>query len=90
MQILHRIAKLFSIDFPDHGEDGFHIVGCVRRYVETVVPCRFCILLSSWSTEELTSCARGCPQALFWATSSPFQYQVSASGLSESSESSSS
>ena len=46
IQIFHRIARLCSIDFPDNGEDGFQIVGCVRRYVEVVVPGRFCILLT--------------------------------------------
>ena len=46
VQIFHRIARLFSIDFPDHGEDGFHVVRCVWRYVEIVVPCRFRTLLT--------------------------------------------
>ena len=43
-QIHILITWLFSIDFPDHGEDGFHVVRCVRRYLEVVVPCRFRIL----------------------------------------------
>ena len=43
-QIFQRIAKLFSVDFPDHGEDGFRLVRCVQRYLEVEVPCRFCIL----------------------------------------------
>ena len=46
IQIFHRIAKLSSADFPDHGEDTFHVMGCVRRSLEIVVPCRFCILLT--------------------------------------------
>ena len=46
IQIVHRIARLFSIDFPEHGEGGFHFMGCVRRHVEIVVPCRFCIFLT--------------------------------------------
>ena len=46
IQIFHRIARLFSIDLPDHGQDGFHTVGCVRRYLKVVVPCRFCTLLT--------------------------------------------
>ena len=33
-QIFQRIASFSSIDFRDHGEAGFHLVGCVRRYVE--------------------------------------------------------
>ena len=44
-QIFHRIDKWFSIDRPDHEEDVFHIVRCVRRYVEMLVPRRFRILL---------------------------------------------
>ena len=53
VQIFHRIATLSSINFPDHGEDGFHVVGCVRRSVEVVVPRCFCILLTflvNWRT----------------------------------------
>ena len=53
IQIFHGIVWLFSIDFPDHGEGGFHVVWCVRRYVEKVVPCRFRILLTflvNWRT----------------------------------------
>ena len=46
IQIVHRIARLSPIDFPHHGEDGFHTERCARRYVEIVVPCRFCILLT--------------------------------------------
>ena len=46
IQIFHKIARFFSIDLPDHGEDGFHKKGCVRRYLEVVVPCRSCILLT--------------------------------------------
>ena len=58
IQIFHRIDKLFSIAFLtiDHGADGFHIVGCDRRYVEIGVPCRFCILfdfLVNWRTGSL-------------------------------------
>ena len=34
--IFHGIAWLFSTDLPGHGEDGFHAVRCVRRYVEEV------------------------------------------------------
>ena len=52
VQIFHRIARSSSMDFPDHGEDGFH-VRCARRYLEVVVPCRFCILLTflvNWRT----------------------------------------
>ena len=30
------------MDFSDRGEDGFHTVRCVRRYLEVVVPRRFC------------------------------------------------
>ena len=44
-------------------------MGCVRRYLEVVVPVFFWL---SWSTEELAPCAKGFSQALlFWATSSP-------------------
>ena len=53
IQIFHGIAWLFSIDLPDHGEDGFHAVRCVRRYLKVVVPCRFCILMTfpvNWRT----------------------------------------
>ena len=53
IQIFHWIAKLSSINFPDHGEDGFHMMGCLRRYFKVVVPCRFCILLTflvNWRT----------------------------------------
>ena len=41
IQIFHRIARWFSVDFPDHGEDGFHTMRSIRRYVEVVVPFRF-------------------------------------------------
>ena len=64
------------------------VSGDIWRWWSHVASVSFWLLLS---TGELTPCARGCPQALlFWATGSPLQYQVSASGLSESSESSSS
>ena len=46
IQIFYWIARWFSIDFPDHGEDGFHIVPRARRHAEIVVPCRFRILLT--------------------------------------------
>ena len=55
IQIFHKIARLFSIDFPDHGEDGFHVVRCVQRYLKVVVPCRFSILLTlhvNWRTDS--------------------------------------
>ena len=92
IQIFHRIARLSSIDFPDHGEDGFRKMECVWRYLEVMSPCRFCITLTfSLSTEAPAPCAMVCSQAaLFWAMSFPVWYQISASGLSESSESSSS
>ena len=51
IQIFHRIAKLSSRDFPDHGGD--HIMGCVRRCLKVVVPCRFRVLLTflvNWRT----------------------------------------
>ena len=53
IQIFHRTAWLFYIDLPNHGEDGFHAVRCVRRHVEIVVPHRFRILLTflvNWRT----------------------------------------
>ena len=96
VQIFHRVARLSSIDFPDHGEDGFHKMGCVWRYLEIVFPCRFCIfltLLINWRTGPV---CKGLPpsfycfgQRVFPVTCFPLKYQISASGLSESSESSS-
>ena len=53
VQIVHGIVWLFSIFLPDHGEVGFKIVRCVRRYVEIVLPCRFRIILTflvNWRT----------------------------------------
>ena len=53
VQILHRIVWWYSVDLPDRVLDGFQTVGCVRRCVEIVVPCRFCILLTflvNWRT----------------------------------------
>ena len=48
-------------DLPDHGEDGFHAMRCVRRYVEIVVPMSLPYSFwLSWSTEELAPCAKGC------------------------------
>ena len=46
IQIFRTHRQWFSIDFLDHGEDGFHIVRCVRRYLEVVVPRRFRLLLT--------------------------------------------
>ena len=34
------------MDLPCHGENGFQQVRCVRRYLEVMFPCRFCILLT--------------------------------------------
>ena len=56
-------------------------MGCVRRYLEIMSHVASVFFWLSLWFEELAP--------LFWATSSPLQYQVSASGLSESSESSS-
>ena len=71
VQIFRRIARLSSIDFPDHGEDGFHKMGCVWRHLEIMFPCRFCILLTfllNWRTGFV---CKGLPRALlFWATGS--------------------
>ena len=53
IQIFHRITGLFSIDFPDHGDDGSHLMRCVQRYLEVVVSRRFRILLAflaNWRT----------------------------------------
>ena len=53
IQIFHRIAWRFTIDLPDHGEDGFHVVRCVLRHMEIVVSCRFRIFLTflvNWRT----------------------------------------
>ena len=59
MQIFHWIARLSSIDFPDHC--GFHVMGSVRRY-----PFDFPCQLKNWLRVQ-----GGCPQALlFWATGS--------------------
>ena len=46
IQVFHGIVRLSSIDFLDHGKDGFRFVRCVQRFLEVVVPCRFCILLT--------------------------------------------
>ena len=87
-QIFHGIAWLFSTDLPDHGEDCFHVVRCVRRYLEVVVPCRFRVLLTppgqlkNWLRVQGVSPKLYCfgQQVLL------LQYQVPAAGLSESSE----
>ena len=53
VQIFDGIARLFSIDFPDHGEDGVHIGRCIRRYLEVVSHVHFRILLTflvNWRT----------------------------------------
>ena len=69
IQIFRWIVRWFSIDLPDHGEDGFQIVRCAPRYVQSHVASVFFWL--SWSTEELAPCGQGFSQALlFWATSS--------------------
>ena len=87
IQIFHRIARLFSTDFPDHGEDSFHFVGCVRRYLEVVVPCRFCTILTflvNWRTGSV--CKGLLPSfTILRTTGSSSWYQVSAARLSESS-----
>ena len=59
---------------------------------KVAVPCRICILLTFlWQLKNWLRVQGGCTRALlFWATSSPKNYQVSASGLSEAPESSSS
>ena len=85
----HQIARWFSIDFSVHGEHGFHTVRCVRRHVEIEVPRRFRILLTflvNWRTGLfllliLNPLRHGGALLL---------HHVSAAGLSESSESSSS
>ena len=44
------------MDLTDHGEDGFHVGRCVRRYVEMVTPRRFRILLPfpvNWRTDSV-------------------------------------
>ena len=75
-QIFHRIAKLSSIDFPDQGEDGFRKLGCVRRCLEIMFPCRFCLLLAfliNWGTGSVckgflpsfTVLGNGFPRNLF-------------------------
>ena len=56
IQIFHRTACLCSMDLPDHGGDGFHIMGCVWRYLEMMFPRRFRILLTfliNWRTGSL-------------------------------------
>ena len=64
IQIIHRIAKLSSIDFPDHGEDVFQKRRCARRYLEVVVPCRFCILLTCQLKNWLR--VQGVELKLYW------------------------
>ena len=72
IHIFHGIAKLSSTDFPDYGEDGFHVMGCVRRYLEVVIPRRFSILLTFLVNWRTGPCARGSLQALWlWATGFP-------------------
>ena len=51
-----RPSSCLPYIFLDHGEDGFHITRCARRYLEVVVPCRFRILstfLVNWRTDSV-------------------------------------
>ena len=91
IQTFHGIARLFSLDLPDHGEDSFHVVRCVRAIYgdggPMSLPYSFDVpgQLKNWLLVQGVS-----PQAfMVWATGSPLLYQVSATRLSESSESSS-
>ena len=61
VQVFHRIARLCPVDFADHGEDGFLFMTCVRRYLEVVVPCRFCILLTFLVNWRTGSVCKGLP-----------------------------
>ena len=61
IQIFHRIARLSSVDIPDHGEDGFRKMECVRRYLEVVVPCRFCMILTFLVNRRTGSVCKGLP-----------------------------
>ena len=83
IQIFHKIARLSSIDFPDH-EESFRKMGCAWRYLEAVSPRRFCILL----TCQLNTCLRvqgitpkvyclgnGFPRTLFPSSSTRSQPQ---------------
>ena len=88
IQIIHRIVKLFPIDLPDHGEDGFQKMRCVRWYLEVVVPCCFRILFTLmviWRTSCV--CKELHPNFIVLTTGSPLFYLVSTAGLSETSES---
>ena len=58
------------------------MMGCVRRYLEVVVPRRFCIFLT-WQLKNWLRVQGVAPKLYcFWATGSPLQYQVPAAGLS--------
>ena len=58
-------AWLFSIDLPDHGKEGFHVMRCVRRCMEMVVPCRFGILLTFLVNWRTGSVCKGVPPSFF-------------------------
>ena len=92
IQIFHGIARLSSVDFPDHGEDGFHVMGCVRRYLEIVPTSLLCPFLTFWINWRIGSMCKGLPPLLHcFGQQVPLRgTSFSAAGLSESSESSSS
>ena len=87
MHIFHVIAWLFSTGFPDHGEDGFHVMRCVRRYGDSgpmSLPYYFDSLgqLKNWLRVQGVSIKA----LMFWATGSPLLYLDPPAGFFESSE----